>query len=207
MNDQKKLWEKLAKENSMYYINSDYGKKINQAQFVSSGEFDYKRLIVDDLMIDSQDTILDIGCGTGRMTEFMAKDFKKVIGVDISGEMIRQARIRMKDWPNLELFETDGNIFPIPDNSVNIAFSYIVFQHIKTKEMVESNFKEVYRVLKPGGLFKVLLRADRPDNMDKWWNGVNYDEEGIDDLCRMTGFNLLKLEYVKNYAIWVWMEK
>jgi ubiquinone/menaquinone biosynthesis C-methylase UbiE len=121
--------------------------------------------------------------------------------------MIKQGKERLKGIDNIQLFETDGNTFPLPDNSVDIAFSYIVFQHIKTHEIVLNNFKEVYRVLKQWGLFKVLVRADRPDNMDAWWNGVSYDEDAIGGLCVSSGFNLLKLEYVKNYAIWLWMEK
>ncbi len=205
--DQKTLWERLAKENSKYYINSDKGRKITDEEFRKSGEVDYKRLILDDPMIDSRESILDLGCGTGRMTEFMAKDFKQVIGVDISGEMIKQGKERLKGINNIQLFETNGNIIPLPDNSVDIAFSYIVFQHIKTHEMVLNNFKEVFRVLKQWGLFKVLVRADRPDNMEAWWNGVSYDEDTIGGLCVSSGFNLLKLEYVKNYAIWLWMEK
>ena len=207
MNKQKQIWEDLAKKNSMYYINSDYGKGITKEQFVNSGEADYKRLVLNDMMIDSRKSILDIGCGTGRMTEFMAKDFEQVYGVDISETMIKEGRERLIGLSNVRLYETDGNTFPLPDNSIDIAFSYIVFQHIKTKEMVESNFRDVYRVLKKGGLFKVLLRADQPENMDKWWNGVSYNEEEIDTLCKTIGFTLLKLEYVKTYAIWVWMEK
>lgn len=206
MNKQKLLWEKLARENSLYYINSDYGRKITDEQFRKSGLNSYNKLIKDDTMIDSRGVIIDVGCGNGRLTEFMAKDFNKVIGIDISGEMIKQAKERVK-LPNVEFIETDGQTIPVTDNSVDIVFSYLVFQHIKTKEMVEANFKEIYRVLKPYGLFKVLLRTDRPDNMYAWWNGVSYDEQGIDELCKMTGFKLLKLEYVKTYGVWLWMEK
>jgi ubiquinone/menaquinone biosynthesis C-methylase UbiE len=207
MNNQKTLWERLAKENSKYYINSDKGRKITDEEFRKSGEVDYKRLILDDPMIDSRESILDIGCGTGRMTEFMAKDFKQVIGVDISGEMIKQGKERLKGINNIQLFETDGNTFPLLDNSIDIAFSYIVLQHIKTHEMVLNNFREVFRVLKQWGLFKVLVRADRPDNMEAWWNGVSYDEDTIGGLCVSTGFSLIKLEPVKSYAFWLWMEK
>lgn len=207
MNKQKDLWESLAKKNSKYYINSDYGKGISDLDFRRSGAFDTDLYIIHDELISLQGKILEIGCGTGRMTEFIAQSFEEVVGVDISGEMIRQGKERLKDISNVKLIETDGSTFPLEDNYFDTAFSYIVFQHIKTKEMVESNFKEVYRVLKAWGLFKVLLRADRPDNMDAWWNGVDYDDDKIADLCKMTGFRLIKTERVKSYGIWVWMEK
>jgi ubiquinone/menaquinone biosynthesis C-methylase UbiE len=209
----KKLWDKLAKKNSKYYINSDYGKGITEEQFMESGRYDYLKYILEDpLIMDrfimNETTLLEIGCGIGRMTEFMAKDFKKVIGVDISGEMIRLAKERFKRLNyEAELLETDGESIPIKDESVDLAFSYLVFQHMKSKEMVENNFKEVYRVLKPRGLFKVRLRTDKLKSLDIWWAGVWYSEEDIQKLYSKIHFDLLKFEYVGNYGIWLWLRK
>lgn len=204
---QKQLWEKLARENSRYYINSDKGKKITEDQFRESGRLDYEKYVLADPTIDSRETILEIGCGTGRMTEFMAKDFKKVIGIDISGEMIRQARERLVGLHNVDLYETDGETLPLGDFSVDICFSYLVFQHFKTREMVKNNFGEIRRVLKKRGLFKVRLRTDVINDLNKWWSGVEYDDEEIDRLCYDTGFTLLKVEKVSDYGIWLWLEK
>lgn len=199
MNNQKQLWDKLAKENSRYYINSDLGREITEKEFRESGERDYKKYILDDELIELGGIFLEIGCGIGRMTEFIAKDFQ-VIGIDISSEMIRMAQGRLK---NIDFMETNGRIILVPENSVDIAFSYLVFQHIKTKEMVESNFREVYRVLKPKGLFKVRVRTDKLKSMKPWWAGIACDETYPISI----GFKLLKKEKVGNYALWLWLEK
>jgi len=205
MNKQKKLWEKLAKENSKYYIYSSNGRNITDEEFEISGRIDYRTYILEDDLIDKSGTILDIGCGIGRITDFMSLDFNRVIGIDISGEMIRQARIRLEDRPNIEFFETNGELIPIKNNSIDVAFSYLVHQHIKTNEMVENNFKEVNRVLKPGGLFKVRIRTDVVKSMDSWWAGVNYS---IDNIKKLTnGFKLLNKEAVGNYGLWLWLKK
>ena len=165
MINQKAHWEALAKKNVRYYINSDKGRKITEEEFRQSGQETYRRFIANDQLITSRQSILDFGCGTGRLTEFMAKDFKKVIGVDILGTMIAQGKIRLGSLKNVELIEIDGSSLPLPDKSIDFVFSYLVFQHIKTREMVERAFADIYRVLAPGGIFKVLLRSDKQKDM------------------------------------------
>ena len=72
--------------------------------------------------------------------------------------------------------------------------------------MVEANFKEVYRILKPYGLFKVRIRSDKVD-LDRWWGGVEYTEQSIGKLIKKVGFELLKTEAVGDYGFWLWLEK
>jgi len=209
MIDEKQLWDKLAKKNAMYYINSDFGKDIDRDTFRHTGLNDFCKYIDYDDVLHGGDfgkpksewVFLEIGCGNGRMTEFM--EDKKVIAIDISGEMIRQARERCKHKKNVQFFETDGMTIPLDNNSVDVAFSYLVFQHMKTLEMVERNFCEVYRVLKPGGMFKVRVRTDKINNMDKWWAGVSCDET----YPLSIGFELIKKQLVKDCGLWLWLKK
>lgn len=218
-NDQKKLWEGLAKKNYKYYINSDYGKNITMDKFHHSGFIDSKRFIFDDNFIKKEGAFLEIGCGAGRILNYLITSFDKIVGIDISGEMIKRAKENIKfingihddeHWifrEKIVLLETDGYTIPQKDNSFNTVFSYLVFQHMKTKEMVESNVKEVYRVLNPGGIFKVRIRTDENKSLDPWWAGINYTEQTFGDLCRKVGFEVLKTESVSNYGLWVWLKK
>jgi len=198
----KKLWEKLAKKNSKYYINTDYGKEITEDQFRESGQEDCIKYINKDDLLRCHKVLLEIGCGNGRMTEFIKEAFT-VLATDISGKMIEEARERV---PGVYFAETDGYTLPFDDNSIDIVFSYIVFQHFKTKEMVESNFQEVLRVLKPGGIFKVRIRTDKV-KMDQWWSGVSYTEQTIGNLIKETGYELIRTEAVKDYGLWLWLKK
>jgi len=202
----KDLWEKLAKDNSRYYINSDKGKGITESEFTESGRKDYNRLIKEDNHIPLGGVILEIGCGTGRMTEFMVDDFEVVIGVDISKEMVKQGRKRLKEKLNIIFLENDGYTFPIEDNEIDVVFSYIVFQHMKNRKMVESNFKETYRVLKHKGIFKVRIRTDKVD-LNRWWGGVEYTEQSIGKIIKKIGFDIIKTEPVKDYGLWLWLQK
>ena len=125
----KKLWDKLAKTNSKYYINSDKGRGITEEEFRYSGEIDYDDYIYSDhdflferFIRTRSSTCLEIGCGTGRMTEFISRDFRYVVGIDISGEMIKQAKQRLEKLNNLALIETDGKTIPLKDNSIDFVF-------------------------------------------------------------------------------------
>lgn len=207
MNDEKQLWEQLAKSNPRYYINSDYGKGITEEKFRLSGERDTKRHITNDKLIKPGGVFVEIGCGSGRMTEFIAPSFEEVWGIDISGEMIRLAKERLKDFKNIRFIETDGATIPIQSNKADVVFSYLVFQHMKDKAIVEKNFSEAYRVLKPEGLFKVRIRTDELDNMKRWWSGVNYTEETAHEMYNRIGFSLIKLQHVDHYGLWLWLTK
>jgi ubiquinone/menaquinone biosynthesis C-methylase UbiE len=205
--DQKQLWERLAKENSKYYINSDKGRRITEEEFRESGAQTYQKYIANDKLLGSRGVILDYGCGNGRLTEFMAKDFKKVFGADISKTMIEEAGERLANLMNVYLKEIDGEHTPLPDSSVDIVFAYLVFQHIKTREMVEEAFRDIYRILTLGGIFKVLMRSDKQKDMNRWWSGVDYNEESVKEVYNTVGFKLLKLEHVDKYAFWLWLKK
>lgn len=207
MNRQKRLWEELAQKNSKYHINSDFGRDITDDQFKRSGKEAYEKLIVNDGLIWTRDSILDFGCGIGRITEFMAKDFKSVIGVDISPTMLAEGRKRLGTYKNVKLLETDGVNIPLSENSTDFVFAYLVFQHIKDRNIVEGAFREILRVLKPGGVFKVLLRSDKQPDMAKWWSGVEYSQDAIKELYEKVGFKLIKTKNTDEYAYWLWLQK
>ena len=101
------------------------------------------KLVLNELKPKTNEVILDFGCGVGRITEHMAKDFKRVVGVDISPTMIAQGRKRLKVFKNIKFLETDGVNIPLPENSFDFVFSYLVFQHIKDRNIFEGAFREI----------------------------------------------------------------
>lgn len=105
--------------------------------------------------IKEGDTVLDLGSGAGNDC-FIARaevgETGKVIGIDFSPQMIEKARKNATKlgYTNVEFIEGDIENMPIPDNSVNIVVSNCVFNLLPQKDKI---FKEIYRVLKPGGHF------------------------------------------------------
>ncbi|HTA30996.1 MAG TPA: glycosyltransferase, partial [Candidatus Cybelea sp.] len=141
-------------------------------------------------------TILEIGCGLGRMTKHLARHFGHVHAVDVSGEMIRQAQARLKDLSNVSLHETNGaDLALFANEKFDFVFSFIVFQHIPEHAVVLSYIREAHRVLRPGGVFKFQVQGctakawmEAPKDS---WHGVTITEEDIAALKSELGSELL----------------
>src|SRR5438067_2288386 len=100
-------------------------------------------------------TVLEIGCGVGRMTRMLGRIFGNVTALDVSREMLDRTRVNLADLDNVKLMLGDGATLPgVPDESHDFAFSFIVFQHIPSTEVIASYCRDVTRVLRPGSLFK-----------------------------------------------------
>src|SRR3990167_6241114 len=190
------MWDRLAQSNYKFYIYTDKGRDVSDEDFIKSGKEDYQRFILDDPLLTARASVLEIGCGAGRILQHM-KDFKRVVGTDVSGEMIKQA----STLKGVELYETNGESLPVEDNSMDLIFSYTVFQHIKNYVLVERYFKEVARVLKPYGVFKVLLRGEKQKSLKPWWSGVHFKGFMIDHLCKKNKLTCLKKEETKDGRI------
>jgi len=100
---------------------------------------------------DLGDTILEIGCGIGRVGQQLAPICKKWIGCDVSPHMLQHSRERLKEFENVELVEISGyDLSPIPDNSVDLVYCTVVFMHLEEWDRYQY-ILEAMRVLKPGG--------------------------------------------------------
>ena len=99
------------------------------------------------------ETVLDLGCGGGLDAFLAARRVGpkgKVIGVDLTPEMIERAKAGAckGGYENVEFRLGEIENLPIPDASVDVVISNCVINHVPDKPAV---FKEALRVLKPGG--------------------------------------------------------
>ena len=99
------------------------------------------------------DTVLDVGCGTGRLLRKAKARWPNAqfIGVDPATGMIENARRLM---PDAKFYVSQAESLPLPDASVNLVFSTASFHHWQDKE---KGLREIKRVLQVGGL---LFLAD-----------------------------------------------
>lgn len=156
----KRDWNDRARENAQYFIASSHE---DDAAFEESGERDVRLFFAGLEHLLGPDTIaLDIGCGIGRMDKYVAPQVGRLIGIDVSGEMVARATERLKHVPNVEFREGDGETIPADDASVDVIFSHIVFQHM-ARVHARAYFRDAVRVLKPGGHFVFQMPEEADD--------------------------------------------
>jgi len=156
----KREWDERARENARYYIATAAWR--TDAEFEQSGARD-AALFFSGLeeLLRPETVALDIGCGVGRMDRYVAPRVKRLVGLDISGEMVRQARQRLAGVANVEFLEGDGaSLRGLADATFDLAFSYLTFQHLPDLIFAQYLF-ETPRVLRPGGAF-VFQIVDAP---------------------------------------------
>jgi len=114
------------------------------------------RMIIEMAKVKPGDKVLDVGCGTGSLT-LTAKKYAGasglVYGIDASPEMIDVARKKAKRSGLEAVFEV-GLIEKIacPDATFDVVISRLMIHHLPD-DLKRQGFREIYRVLKPGGFF------------------------------------------------------
>ena len=105
--DLQSTWEELAKQDPLWAILSVPAKKGGKwgvEEFFSQGRAEATRVLQKVTSLHSLrfEAALDFGCGVGRVTQYLADQFQKVIGVDISAKMIELAGQFKQSRQNLE---------------------------------------------------------------------------------------------------------
>lgn len=162
----KRDWDHRARQSSRYFIATGEPDD-DEAAFDESGRRDVMYFFEGlEHLLAADATVLDIGCGIGRMDRHVAPRVGRLIGIDVSGEMVRQCRARLWDLPNTLFLEGDGwSLAPVASASIDLVFSHIVFQHLP-RAATRGYFREALRVLRPGGHFVFQVPEENPDTQE-----------------------------------------
>jgi SAM-dependent methyltransferase len=207
-------WDERARENARHFIataNSEW----NAAEFFESGRLNVYYEILTDLGNVCQGRspkdmkVLEIGCGAGRMTRSLAEVFGEVYAVDVSGEMIAKAKEGLADLRNVHLFQNNGaDLQVLGDVRIDFAFSYIVFQHIPSRDVITSYVREVHRLLRPGGLFKFQVQgAVASEGEPDTWLGVHFTDADAVEMAQQCGFEPRYRIGADGQYFWLWFFK
>lgn len=98
--------------------------------------------------------ILDLGCGTGNLTDQMFKKYPEaeIDALDISEEILNESRRRFNHTPNIRYIQADFKSLHLPPGSYDLVMSSIAIHHIEDTEKIKL-YKEVFQALSNGGIF------------------------------------------------------
>jgi ubiquinone/menaquinone biosynthesis C-methylase UbiE len=103
------------------------------------------------------DTVLDLGCGVGRVARYAAPGCRTLWAVDASPLMLRYARRRMAGIPNVRYARCRGTTVPdVPDGAIDFAYSLLTLQHLE-REDAFLLLRELRRMVRPGGTIHVTF--------------------------------------------------
>jgi len=109
------------------------------------------QFLLDNVGISSDDVVLEIGCGVGRVGKHMATHCRRWIGADVSSNMLRFAAENLRASDNAEFVELSGyNLSSIASESVDVVYCTVVFPHLSQWDRY-SYVEDAFRVLRPGG--------------------------------------------------------
>jgi len=90
---------------------------------------------------------LELGCGTGIFLEKVAPAGARVVGLDLSADLLSRARARLAGVPNVALHRGDAEHLPYAASSFDAVYGSSVLHHLD----LDRALAEVFRVLRPGG--------------------------------------------------------
>jgi arsenite methyltransferase len=151
-----------------------------------AGKFEVWNRILDDLRLQGDETVLDMGCGRGAVLLATAKRLPRgrAIGIDLwqadQTDNSPSATLANAELENvadrIELHTADMTALPLDDNSVDVTVSSLAIHNIPSHEGRRQALGEAMRVLRPGGRLAIAdLRETRQHAAhlrERGWNNV-----------------------------------
>jgi ubiquinone/menaquinone biosynthesis C-methylase UbiE len=141
-------------------------------------------------------TFLEIGPGDCALSFEIAKHVKQVYAVDVSDEITKTSAMPQ----NFKLALSDGCTIPVPDNSIDLAFSDQLMEHLHPDDALEQ-LKNIRRALAPGGVYVCITpsRLDGPHDISKYFEPAargfhlkEYTIEELNLLFKKVGFSKVR---------------
>jgi ubiquinone/menaquinone biosynthesis C-methylase UbiE len=111
--------------------------------------------------------VLEIGAGPGAATEELRKRARRVTSLEYSHNFAVGIARRSKS-ANGAVVQGDASALPFPEKTFSAAIAVLVLHHLKSPELQELAFAEIFRVLRPGGVFLAV------EIQDGWLNRTGH---------------------------------
>jgi SAM-dependent methyltransferase len=206
-------WNERARSDAHYFV--AFGRRDQDAEEFLASAADVVRDLEGELKRFPSDVALkarralEIGCGPGRLMRPMSRYFGEIHGIDVSDEMITRSKHQLRDIAHAHTHHASGSdLSQFPSNHFDFVYSYAVFQHIPSAEIVYSYLRETIRVLKPGGFARFQINdLPRPARTYTTWEGVRISSDEVRAFTRENGVDLLSLTGIETQYMWTTWRK
>ena len=147
--------------------------------------------------LDKDDAFLELGPGDCSLSFEVAGRVKQAVAVDVSGEITKSAT----QPANFQLFLSDGSSVPVPPESVDVAFSDQLMEHLHPDDAFEQ-LENICRALVPGGVYVCVTpnRLRGPHDISMYFDDTatglhlkEYTNRGLAGLFRKAGFSRVRV--------------
>jgi len=107
---------------------------------------------LNNIRLDSNELVLDLGCGTGFLFQHIAQKVGLLVGIDVSSDALRVAKKHIKNMQNIVLVRADADNTPFPDQIFDKVFAVTVLQNMPEPT---KTIAEMKRTAKPQAIFAV----------------------------------------------------
>lgn len=165
-------WEELGRSDPLWAVLTDPDRRDggwDVDEFLATGTA-VLRIVAKQLTkagLDLGDSVLDFGCGAGRLSNAIAGYAQEVVGVDIAQSMIDEAN-RINQHPDRVRFtHFDGHRLPFDDDTFDSVVSLISLQHAHPAVQLVC-LVELQRVVRPGGVLVLQIPSHprKPDDLE-----------------------------------------
>ena len=162
-------WDQLARGDALWEVLSDparSGGRWQLNEFFASGELEVASALEQARRFRRPEwhvRALDFGCGVGRLTRALSARFSECVGVDVSAQMVGQARKLNADRPNLEfVVNVAPDLAAFESDRFDLVYSSKVLQHMPSGAQACAYVGEFLRLLGPGGIAVFQLWTSIP---------------------------------------------
>lgn len=157
LDEVQRAWTVLGAEDPLWAVRVAPDKRHggwDEAQFLETGVADVADRLrwLEGLGLPTRfGSVLDFGCGAGRLSQALAGHADRVTGVDVSRPMLDTAR-RLNQRPNVTfVLNESADLAQFADGAYDLVFTSLVLQHLP-RRLIEAYLGEFFRVLAPGGI-------------------------------------------------------
>ena len=142
--------------------------KAGRGEGMEKGHGPVGRQAIELMNIPADARVLDVGCGSGWASRLMAAKARngRIVGIDISDEMVTLSADTSKEFPNVEFRVASAEALPFADGEFTHAFS---MESLYYYADMRTALKEIRRVLAPGGMFVTVVDLYQENEPSHQW--------------------------------------